>query len=182
MNTKNNKKSKDTILKIEDTFISMLSHFDINKITVSALCEEANINRSTFYAHYTDIFHLLNKIAYKMNCKIASNFNTNNLTLEFFLSEKYYMPFLEHIKENKIFYKSSLKYRTSFPINEGSDVLFNNFIKPKCQKLGIENEEDMLYYFVYYQAGITMIIKRWVDTECKKECNEICSLILKFIQ
>lgn len=38
----------------------------IQEITVSELCEKAGINRSTFYAHYMDIYDLLNKIEDEM--------------------------------------------------------------------------------------------------------------------
>ncbi|MBO5473038.1 MAG: TetR family transcriptional regulator [Lachnospiraceae bacterium] len=32
------------------------------KITVKKLCEKAEVNRSTFYAHFTDIYDMLDKM------------------------------------------------------------------------------------------------------------------------
>ena len=47
---------------IKDTFISLLSSKDINKISVSEICKVADINRATFYRYYLDIYDLLDKI------------------------------------------------------------------------------------------------------------------------
>jgi len=38
-------------------------------------------------------------------------------------------------------------------------------IKPYCQKIGFKSENEMMYYFVYFQAGFTMMLKRWVDND-----------------
>ena len=41
---------------IKDCFFELLSEKDINKITVSELCNKADINRATFYRYYIDIY------------------------------------------------------------------------------------------------------------------------------
>ena len=37
-------------------------HKPVNKITVKEICERAELNRATFYAHYSDCFDLLESI------------------------------------------------------------------------------------------------------------------------
>lgn len=58
------KKTKQAIM---DTFKDMIISTPINKITVTALTNKANINRKTFYLHYETIEDLisdfLNEIA-----------------------------------------------------------------------------------------------------------------------
>ena len=48
-------KTKKNII---NAFIEMRSKKDIEKITVKELCEKAQINKSTFYSHYHDIYDL----------------------------------------------------------------------------------------------------------------------------
>jgi len=36
----------------------------------------------------------------------------------------------------------------------------------------------MMYYFVFFQAGITMVLKRWVDNDLKENSKEICKYIM----
>ena len=44
---------------LKDSLLQLLEKKLINKITVKEVCELAERNRATFYAHYTDCFALL---------------------------------------------------------------------------------------------------------------------------
>lgn len=58
MKVKNlNSSSFKTKALIKDTFIQMLAEKkELSKISVTELVQKANINRSTFYSHYDDIY------------------------------------------------------------------------------------------------------------------------------
>ena len=47
---------------IYNAFIEIRSRKDLEKITVKELCEKAQINKSTFYVYYEDIYDLSDKI------------------------------------------------------------------------------------------------------------------------
>ena len=47
---------------IKESFLSLLSEKPVNKITVKEVCEAAEINRATFYSHYSDCFALMESI------------------------------------------------------------------------------------------------------------------------
>jgi AcrR family transcriptional regulator len=47
---------------LQDSLIELMKEKSINKITIKELCEKADINRTTFYTHYTDQYDLLRKI------------------------------------------------------------------------------------------------------------------------
>lgn len=49
------KKTKTSIINV---FIALRAQKPLEKITVKELCEKANINKSTFYTHYSDIYNL----------------------------------------------------------------------------------------------------------------------------
>ena len=87
-------------------------------------------------------------------------------------SAKSFIPFLEHIKEHSYFYKITLQSRKSFPIKRGYEPLWNDIIRA-----GIISEDEIMYYFIYFQAGFTMALKHWVDTGCKKSEIELANTI-----
>lgn len=67
--TKNNnsEQKKDLrVIKTEEAikhaFYKMVKETSIEKISVKALCEEAKINKSTFYAHYDSIYDLMQSL------------------------------------------------------------------------------------------------------------------------
>ena len=43
-----------TKLLLREAFLDLLVEKPVAKITVKELCEQANVNRATFYAHYRD--------------------------------------------------------------------------------------------------------------------------------
>jgi AcrR family transcriptional regulator len=47
---------------LRQAFTDLLKHKPIQRITVKELCQKAGVNRSTFYAHYVDIYDLLAKL------------------------------------------------------------------------------------------------------------------------
>lgn len=82
--------------KIFSAYLQLVEEKSIDKITVSEICEMADINRSTFYRHYYDIYDLDEKVeTYFVNSFIAfwstHNFGfSQNETTDFsFLNAKY---------------------------------------------------------------------------------------------
>ena len=47
---------------LKESFLKLLKQKPVNKITVKEVCELAELNRATFYAHYSDCFALLENI------------------------------------------------------------------------------------------------------------------------
>ena len=62
MNTPNNKRKRDSQERIERVFIELIQTKELNEITVSDICNKADLNRSTFYANYIDVYDLVDKI------------------------------------------------------------------------------------------------------------------------
>ena len=58
MNTANNRRRRESVERIEKVFIDMLQTKELNEISVSDICKQAGLNRTTFYANYTDIYGL----------------------------------------------------------------------------------------------------------------------------
>ena len=56
---------------IRRAFTTLLRQKPIQSISVKELCELAEINRGTFYAHYTDIYDLRDQIEQEMQTDFA---------------------------------------------------------------------------------------------------------------
>ena len=72
MNIKDNKRHQETIQRVYATFAELLREQELNKITVTDLCEAANIDRSTFYANFEDITALANSYAAGIEKQVAA--------------------------------------------------------------------------------------------------------------
>jgi len=100
---------KKTEESIQSAFANLLSEKLMENITVKNLCEVANINKSTFYLHYKDIYDCADcfrdDIIYEID-KVFSQYNfggiidnfpiiLENIMNIFETNKELYMPFLK---------------------------------------------------------------------------------------
>ena len=74
MNVKNNKRRRESQDKIERASIELLQTHEIKDVTVSDLIKMTELNRSTFYANYIDIFDLADKTSEKLEHEFSNLF------------------------------------------------------------------------------------------------------------
>ena len=67
MNTKNNQRYRDMDKKLKSTLLELLKTTGFEKVTVKKLCETACVNRTTFYAHYADIYEMMGQMEEHLN-------------------------------------------------------------------------------------------------------------------
>lgn len=175
MNTKNNQRFKDTEIRMQSVMLELMKYMEFEKITVKKICEKAQVNRSTFYAHFIDINDMLDKMEQTLREELLLSYQNGNEE-SYVFSEHSFLLFLEHIKKHKYFYKVNLQTRKSFPLKLGYEKLWD-IIEPRCKEVGIFDKEDILYYFINFQAGFTMTLKHWVDTDCKISEKQLAEII-----
>lgn len=97
-----NNSSFKTRKLIRDTFIEMLSEKkEISKISVSALAQRANISRATFYAHFDDIYGVVDEF----EDELIDIFFTNAKLYGANDYDKFFQAMFLFMKENDSNYK-----------------------------------------------------------------------------
>lgn len=165
MNTVNNKRRKESVEKIEKVFMELLQTKELKEITVSNICKDTGLNRSTFYANYLDVYDLALKLKEKLEMDFFSRFrfgdpeNENSGALRMF----------NHIKENQIFYKTYFKlgYDESHKIMVYDEKLAEQFF-------GNKNVE---YHIEFFRHGLNAIIKMWLENGCKETPEEMAEIL-----
>lgn len=179
MNKKNNKQFQDSAARMEQSMLELMNTTPFEKITVRLLCGRAGVNRSTFYAHYRDIYDMVEQMETNLQKELMYDYSVPGSVTP--LSPESFIPFLEFIREHEDFYRIALKTRRKFPLRQGFEPLWNQVVKPLCLKSGITSENEMLYYFVGFQAGFTMILKCWVEQGCTESAEKIAQIIRDII-
>lgn len=67
------RRKEKTEQAIVNAFIELRAKKDLEKITVKELCQRAEINKSTFYAHFQDIFQLSEYLEEQVACEIVAS-------------------------------------------------------------------------------------------------------------
>ena len=53
---KESRRVKMTKMLLNESFLKFLAEKPLPRITIKEICEDADVNRSTYYAHFTDRF------------------------------------------------------------------------------------------------------------------------------
>ena len=158
---------------IINAFIELRSHKELERITIKELCEKAQINKSTFYAHYQDIYHLSDTLETEVVVSIMENLTHPERVLEdtTFFSRELFMGFLA---------KDSL-----------IGILFSGS-RSKClvQKIEVALKELVFGAYPQYRRTRTLIlcslifymdvIMRFMKTENMEMC--LCFPVLQNLQ
>lgn len=173
MNTSNNKRYKQNSKKIEEAFLSLIKNKDYQNITITELCKKANVNRSTFYAHYDDINDLIIKIESKFAHSMSEIFN-HGMRQE----HQAFVEMFEFIKENRDFYREFLNIsNTSLAEKTTQSKILAN-IKDTINV----NELEIFYRGHFFGAGLKAICKLWLERGCKESPKQMAELLLKEYQ
>ena len=166
MNTPNNKRKKESMERIEKFFIEMLQTKKLSEISVSDICKLAGLNRTTFYANYTDIYGLADAIRDKLENEVSDLYR-EEVTQGFNSND--YLKLFQHIKDNQIFYKTYFKlgYDNNYKIFRYD----TNLAREHFQNRFIE------YHMEFFKAGITQIIKLWLKSGCKESPEDMAEII-----
>ena len=163
MNTPNNKRRKESQEKIETTFIQLLQTKEIQNISITDICEKCNLNRSTFYANYIDIYDLADKIKEQMINEFFSVYKDETKTKEHSYN---FLKLFYHIRENQIFYKTYFKLNFDL-----SSSLMYELDNEAIKFLGSNKHID--YHIEFFKAGLNAILKKWLDNDCAETPEEI---------
>lgn len=144
----------------------LLQTKELNQISVSDICKRAGLNRTTFYANYTDIYGLADAIRDKLEIAVSDLYK-EEVTRGFNSND--YLKLFRHIKENKLFYQTYFKlgYDNQYKIIAYDTDLARTHFQNKF----------VTYHMEFFKAGITQTIKLWLKNDCKESPEDLFEII-----
>ena len=169
MNKKANEQYKSNERVILDVFTRLLEEKDLRKITVKEICENAHINRSTFYTHFEDVYGVLEKmwIIHEENMKYIfrqahSSSKKENLRM-----------ILEYIQDNELFYRVSFHSPIFNRMSAGFEILFKQH---EINSSSLKNR----YQIEFIKQGMLSTIAYWLDMDCNLSVDDLLDVIDTF--
>lgn len=167
-----------TKTRIREDFISLLNDHPLNKITVKALCDKADINRATFYRYYEDIYDLYEKIKDEfISGFLDSFFKMKNMTME----EKLRI-FVYEIKKHASLVHALSKQNDSINFTSKMAKNLYDHIKDEFRLLFSDfNEKQCAEAFVFVISGCAGLVSVWVNSGMHTSSDEIAAMLHKLI-
>lgn len=163
-----------TKMIIERSFIELLKVKPLNKITVKEVCDLSEINRSTFYKHYEDVFDLFDK----MKEGLRNEFLDLIQKMKGQGRKKALVEALEKIKKNKDIYVTLIVEQSGERIlNETFNEYFYEMIKESEYVFSEVPKEKQMWILYYLAWGSSGILHCWVNNEMKESTQEVADLI-----
>lgn len=167
-----------------DTLLKLMKQKNFEKIKISDICEEALINRSTFYAHYEDKYELLVELFENQKQLLLNELGENENELS---SKKYIMKLLsvliDYIDDNRDIYSAILSHnQNGFLIDFLIDVIEKDASTRLKNNYDIKESDLPLDIIVkFYAGGIINIGISWLTRSENYTKDELLDYIDKLI-
>jgi AcrR family transcriptional regulator len=180
MTSKMDRRKKYTRMVLKESLLKLLRDKSISSITIKEICETADINRSTFYAHYANQYELLESIEEEFIEDLVAtlgrfNFSKEDEALQ--MTEKLF----EYIAEKNTICQTLLSENTDMYFLKKGMMITHEFIfKNWITDSGID-QETYEYINIFMVSGSIHVIKNWVENGMQKTPAEMAGILHNFI-
>ncbi|WP_413627925.1 hypothetical protein R4B61_01695 [Fructilactobacillus vespulae] len=166
-----------TKTNIKNTYLLMINDNPDKRIKVIELCRLAEINRSTFYSYYYDIYQVMEEINDEIKGEMIAILQ-NEITKQKDLTHTFYRV-LEVIKLNRNFF---LYYLINNKAVGNLNILDDDVIKKQIHNLrsnGMQTENDFDYNYEFFNGGMAAIIRLWITKKCADPIDDVVKILIE---
>lgn len=179
---KNDRRSRYTIMVLQESLIELMKQKPITKISITELCKNADVNRTTFYSHFADQFELLASIEEKSLSWARGMIDSLNDRT----GRDERLQILANIFEYLVQNSNHLQVLMS----DKGDIDFQkkivHLVFEQCglaqDNMNSSDMETKKYYFVFVINGSIGIIQSWLSDGMKKPPYEMAEIILNMTE
>lgn len=174
MDRQENRRVKLTKILLKDSLIELMHEKPIGKITIKEICENADVNRSTFYLYYTDQYALLGELENELLIHARDHLEKIDSDPG---SKQYLIALLYYIRENADIFDTLLCRREN-------PYFQSTFMEASLQKLKVSlplncPETPAGYAYHYLIMGSLSVIQKWIGAGFDMPCEEMAELIFR---
>lgn len=169
---------------IRQAFMELLKEKEFEKITVTDIVKRADINRSTFYAHYPDVFGVIDEIQQEVldyTQKVLEEINFNN----FFQNPKPILKKIVKIAEDnhelyRLLSSSSMLVKQ---LQKLKMLLIERTIKTIEVSPQYADSFEFEFMVRFFMGGVVDVYTQWlngdIDTSLEELTNQLANMITR---
>jgi len=176
--TKRDRRVQYTIMVLKDALVESMKTEHISKISVKSLCAIADINRSTFYAHFTDQYALLHFIEQEVLDNIRHSLEAQSFHDKRPISFQVLHHILDYVHDNAELFKALL--------SDNCDLRIQREIMNLSQVISFQlnekyDERVQEYLSVYGTIGCIALLQKWLQDGTPEPTEQIADYILQML-
>lgn len=176
-----------TAVKMNMALISLLEKKEFAYITVSEICREAGVNRSTFYLHYETVGDLLAETTRYLLDDFISYFSVDpqatvarfrdcDLSQLNFITDDYLYPYLRYIRDHRRVFAVALSNIGHFGFEGVYKRLYTHIFEPILARFHYPVEHRP-YVMLFYMNGVNAVVTEWLKNDCRLTIEEVSAVI-----
>jgi hypothetical protein len=176
-NEKIDRRVKYTTMLLRESLIRLMETYPISRISVKMLCEDADINRSTFYAHYIDQYDLLHKNEQEFLTEFRDYLRMQPTAEQSIWAEKIMQQLFEYVGNNASLFRVLL--------SENGDPEFQSSVMALAQEKIISSlrsdpdidsrTSDYMQSFII--AGALKVLQKWIQDGAIESSQQMAKLV-----
>lgn len=179
---KENRRVKMTKMLLNESFLKFLAEKPLARITIKEICEDADVNRSTYYAHFTDPYDQLKKL--ESDIMVDMTIYVDNIVTEGLHDDKKQRQIikgiLEYIQSKKYVFRVLLEKGGDFDLQHDILTFFGERIFQKEQFANVKAVKKA-YEYIYASTGSFGLIYYWImDNDNTIEIDTLADWIANF--
>lgn len=154
-----------TKMLLKNALIDIMKNKSIHMVSIKEICEEADVNRSTFYRHYNTQYDLYDEIIEDIAKDIGSIYKNDYTTVDFLTKVLEYM---ESRRETILVILSDngkVSMGEAFVLFTGRFIDHNN------------TSELVTYVLEFMAAGLTSIVWSWLNKENRRPASDVARML-----
>lgn len=179
-NLHSDRRSKYSLQVIRSALFELLEEKSLEKITVTDICNQADINRGTFYKYYKDVPDLFSKIESSIideACQIIEKDCINSFSIKKVISN-----ILSVINDNKDFNYLLVKNPTELHcLREIVQRFYPQFIEVMLKNIPQLTEKNINICFEFILGGTINLIIQWSSKNIDISQKEMEDVLIRFI-
>ncbi len=188
MEKKTDRRVLRSMKMLRTALVREIEEKDYDVITISDIVKRADLNRSTFYAHYQDKHDLLQQSVRDVFAELTDGLqefiSPNRSKLSKAEKRVAMVKVFELVMENADFYRVILLIKGDLKFTSQLEEVFASMIASHVSQLDYEkNEEEipMDLFYAYATSSIIGIIKWWIKSELKYSPSFMASKLEQLI-
>lgn len=174
---KENRRIQMTKKLLKESVFELMEQKPLNKITIKEICENADVNRTTFYKYYGDQYMLVKDAEDELLKKTSEFLKSLSSDEE---KTKLLEEFLTYVRNNGDTFRILLDRNsdTDFRLrlmNVDMEKVMAEKYEPRIRN------EDKKYIFCMIIMGAINTIGLWIDSKFDMPEEEMSSLMYKFV-
>ena len=156
---------KMTKMLLKNALIDIMKTKSIHLISIKEICQEADVNRSTFYRHYNTQYDLYDEIIEDIAADIGGIYQDDFTTVDFLTKV------LEYIESKRDTFLVILSDNGKVSLGEAFVLFTGRFIDHN-------NTSELVNYVMgFVAAGFTSTIWTWLNKENRRPASEVARML-----